>query len=223
MSVIVKLEVPATQFELGRVLRLTGSTTVALETMVPLGETAVPFLSVHESTRDTFEEEVRDHPTVTRLERVDAEGERTLYAMDWDRERDLVFEGFAETGATLLDGKGTAETWSFDLRFPDHEALSAFKQWCEDSRIRLNVKRVYNPTRPTSGPWFGLTEPQRAALVRAVEAGYYSIPREMSTQELAEEFGISDQAVTERLRRAIVALVENTLVAAAEDRENREE
>jgi predicted DNA binding protein len=35
----------------------------------------------------------------------------------------------------------------------------------------------------------------------------------MSTQELAEEFDISDQAVTERLRRAIMTLTENTLIA----------
>jgi len=47
--------------------------------------------------------------------------------------------------------------------------------------------------------------------------GYYSIPRQTSTQELADEFGISDQAVTERLRRAIETLTENTLIAMEED------
>jgi hypothetical protein len=44
-----------------------------------------------------------------------------------------------------------------------------------------------------------------------VEGGYYDIPRRMSTKDLAEEFGVSDQAITERLRRAIVALTENTI------------
>lgn len=39
----------------------------------------------------------------------------------------------------------------------------------------------------------------------------------MSTQELADEFGVSDQAVTERLRRATIALVENTLAVAEAD------
>ncbi|WP_249361517.1 helix-turn-helix domain-containing protein [Haloterrigena sp. H1] len=34
--------------------------------------------------------------------------------------------------------------------------------------------------------------------------GYYDIPRGCTTAELADELGISDQAVTERLRRAIV-------------------
>jgi hypothetical protein len=34
----------------------------------------------------------------------------------------------------------------------------------------------------------------------------------MSTADLAEEFDVSDQAITERLRRAIVALAEHTLL-----------
>jgi len=37
----------------------------------------------------------------------------------------------------------------------------------------------------------------------AVRLGYYDIPRGCTTAELADELGISDQAVTERLRRAI--------------------
>jgi len=63
---------------------------------------------------------------------------------------------------------------------------------------------MVNPTRPESGPWYGLTPLQRDTLIQAVQGGYYSIPRGVSTQELAETFDISDQAVTERLRRAIV-------------------
>jgi len=48
-----------------------------------------------------------------------------------------------------------------------------------------------------------LSEPQREALTLAVRRGYYDIPRGCTTAELADELGISDQAVTERLRRAI--------------------
>jgi predicted DNA binding protein len=36
----------------------------------------------------------------------------------------------------------------------------------------------------------------------------------MSTQDLADEFGISDQAVTERFRRGIASLVAHTLLPA---------
>jgi predicted DNA binding protein len=47
--------------------------------------------------------------------------------------------------------------------------------------------------------------------VLTVLKGYYDIPRGCTTNELADDLGISDHAVTERLRRAIVMLVTYTL------------
>lgn len=81
----------------------------------------------------------------------------------------------------------------------------------------MSIKHIYNPTRPDAGPYFGLTPAQREILGYAVESGYYSLPREVSTQELADEFDISDQAVTERLRRGISTLVLNSLLMESED------
>lgn len=53
-------------------------------------------------------------------------------------------------------------------------------------------------------------------LIKAVENGYYALPRGTTTNELGESFGISDQAVTERLRRGISNLVTNTLLITAD-------
>lgn len=214
MSVIAHLRIPAESFELGRILDLEPGVSVELENMVPLGETAVPFISVHDSSNGIFETKVRNHPSVSGLRTVSEHDDRILYALDWEVSRDLFFQGMLETDAQLLSATGTTDTWEFELRFPTHAKLSNFQEYCTDGHIQLEVGRIYNPTRPGQGPWFGLTNAQRDALSRAVDGGYYSIPRRMSTQELADELGISDQAVTERLRRAIIALAENTLIAA---------
>ena len=80
-----------------------------------------------------------------------------------------------------------------------------------EEEIDVTIERIYNPTKPDAGPWYGLTPPQRETLTYAVEHGYYSLPRGVSTKELGAEFGISDQAVTERLRRGITTLVSNTV------------
>lgn len=219
MSVIVHLRIPSDAFELGRVLELQDGGTVVMETMVPLGEHAVPFFSVQRDHRNGFEEAVRRYPTVRSLEVVNDHGDRTLYALDWDASRDLLFDGMAEFGAAVLNASGTMGRWQFELRFDSHDRLSAFQEYCADAKIPVDVERVYNPTKPDEGIWYGLTPPQRATLSRAVRGGYYSIPRRISTKELAEEFDVSDQAVTERLRRAIVTLVENTIIAAEESEE----
>jgi hypothetical protein len=217
MSVIANLRVPASAFELGRILDMESGTSVELENLVPLGENAVPFFTVHDASKDSFEQNVRDHPSVETITAVTSHGDETLYALDWAVSRDLFFQGMLETDANLLSARGTPDTWTFELRFPTHDALSAFQEYCSNAHIPLDVGRIYNPTRPGTGPWYNLTTAQRDTLVRAVQGGYYSIPRGMSTKELATEFDISDQAVTERLRRAIVTLVEGTLIAAMEE------
>ena len=45
----------------------------------------------------------------------------------------------------------------------------------------------------------------------AVDMGYFSVPREAATEDLAERLDVSHQAVSERLRRGTKALVTATI------------
>ncbi len=217
MAVIVHLRVPADSFELGRILELETGGTIELENLVPLGEKAVPFFSVSDEVRESFERNVENHPSVDHIVEITRHDGERLYSLDWNAERDIFFQGILDLKGQLLSATGTATTWEFEVRFHSHEALGEFQEYCTNAHIRLEVGRIYNPVRPGTGMWYGVTRPQRETLMRAVQGGYYSIPRQMSTQDLADEFGISDQAVTERLRRAIVTLTTNTLMAMEED------
>lgn len=217
MSVIVELSLTADEFRLGRILQVEDDTGIALETMVPLGEGAVPFFRTLSGTRDRFEETVRTHPAVDEVQEVETLDGEALYALDWERSEDTLFAGLESADVHLLRAMGRARTWVFEVRFETYEALSAFREHCVEADVRPDIERMYDPTSPDSGPWYGLTDRQRETLVRAVAAGYYAIPRQVTTEELAEEFGISDQSVTERLRRATRTLVENTLHAERVD------
>lgn len=211
MSVIVEFRVPSTDFELGRILTVEGMSSIELESLVPTGDAAVPLFWIQDSPRDSFLERIKRHPAVNDASVVDTFEDRTLFTLDWDAERDRVFEGISEHDGQLLSALGTSESWEFELRVASHDTLSDFMAYCEEANLPLTITRVYNPTKPDAGPWYGLTEPQREAMVLAVQMGYYDIPRGCTTKELAEELGISDQAVTERLRRAIVTLATYTL------------
>jgi hypothetical protein len=179
-----------------------------------MGEDSVPFFRFQDGSPEAFESSVRVHDAVKDIHVVSTHNGETLFALKWEVSRDTFFNGLSETSAHVLDASGTTYEWRFEIRFPTHEAVSAFQTHCIDHDIPIDVVRVYNPTRPDAGPWFGLTPPQREMLSRAVQAGYYSIPRRISTRELADEFDISDQAVTERLRRAIISLTSNTLLVS---------
>jgi hypothetical protein len=219
MAVIAHLRIPADSFELGRILEVEIGGTIELENMVPLGEKAVPFFSVSDEVRESFERNVSTHPSVERIVEVSRHDGERLYSLDWNVARDVFFEGIIGLNGQLLSATGTMKTWEFEIRFPSHEALSEFQEYCSNAHVFLEIGRVYNPVRPGTGMWYGVTKAQRETLMRAVHGGYYSIPRQMSTQDLADDLGISDQAVTERLRRAIETLTKNTLVVMQDELE----
>lgn len=215
MGVIVDLSLPATEFQLGRILGMEGETRVVLESVVPLGGKSVPFLRVFEG-RDSFEANVSRDPAVDEIRVVSEHNNEILYALDWDISGDEFFEGVLAYDGTITGATGTETTWAFEVRFEEHEQLSSFQKFCIERGLDVSFNRLYNPTKPDAGPWYGLTAAQRTALLRAVEEGYYSIPREISTRELAETFGISDQSMTERLRRGVTNLVSNTIQVSEE-------
>ncbi|WP_424015944.1 helix-turn-helix domain-containing protein [Halorubrum xinjiangense] len=217
MSVIAEVSIPSAAFELGQILRVEGPTQVTLETMVPLGGRPTPFVRIRNDARETFERSVSEHPSVNEITLVNTHDDEALYALDWDPSEASLLRKILDLGAVLLGATGTADTWGLELRFPSHEALSTFQEYYLDEDIDVSIERIYNPTKPDAGPWYGLTPPQRETLADAVEAGYYSLPRQISTQELADSFDISDQAVTERLRRGISTLVANTLLVDEPD------
>ena len=211
MSVIISVSVLPGDFELGRVLAVEENAVVTLESIVPLGTQSVPFFRVR-GGREQFEAAARDYQSVNTIRLVSTHDGEALYALDWNIQEDGFFEGVITHGGYLLEAAGTASEWQFDLRFETYESLTAFQEHCVDRSVPMDVQRVYNPTRPDAGPWYGLSGPQRETLIRAIEVGYYDVPRQCSTKELAAEFDLSDQAVIERLRRGIENLVTNTIL-----------
>jgi predicted DNA binding protein len=214
MSVIVEFQVPSVDFRLGEILQVEGVSSVELESLVPVGQATVPLFWVYDTTDESFVASVEEHPDVNRTATVDTFEDRALFKLDWDANQDRIFAGIEEYNGQLLSALGTPDVWEFELRFQTHADLSEFTSHCESGGISVDVARVYRPTVPDSGPWYGLTDRQREALALAVRSGYYSIPRGCTTKDIAADLDISDQAVTERLRRAIASLATNTLIAA---------
>lgn len=213
MAVIVRLTVAPSEFQLGRILSLQDGATITLETLVPVDGQRVPSFRLLGSTRQEFGSEIRRHPAVDELEALTTTEDGILYALTCDASNDTLLTGIETADAQLLKGSGSSSEWSFEIRFPTHEAASRFQAYCTDNGLRIDVDGVYNPTVPEAGVWGLLTDPQREAMIAAVENGYYDIPRNISTADLGDQLGISDQAVTERLRRGVSTLAANTMLA----------
>lgn len=213
MAVIVELRVSASDFEFGRLFtRLDASGTIELESLVPIPGGTTPFVWITGDGHDSMTDRLGSHPTVIDVERIESLSDRSLYALEWFVEYDHLFRALRERTVQILSAHCTDGVWEFSLRFHTHRSLSQFQDYCKDARIDLEVAKVYNMPEETSDESFGVTQRQREALILAVREGYYDLPRNSSTSDLADQLQISDQAVSERLRRAIATLVRNTLM-----------
>ena len=211
MSVILELSVPRASFTLGRILPDRDDVDYTLEAIVPLGERPVPFIRVHDGDGDRLVEEVTAHPAVSDMSLQTLGTDEQIYSLDWDSESDGFLTAVRECNGHLLSAGGFQGDWQFRLVFPDHESASAFDAELEELGIENGVITVSNPWVPDRGLGDRLTSAQREALELALRTGYYDIPRRGSTSDIADELGISDQAVSERLRRGIATLIEDAM------------
>lgn len=211
MSVTIEAHVDADEFEFGRVIESIGSARIELETIIPVGEQALPLIEIRDADHRVLVEQLREHPVVAAVHVVEEYDERGVYAVEWQHDPDTFFKSIRDQDAQMLNAVRPNAHWEFEIRFPSQEALTAFREETDQAEFGLEVVRVSQTDRPTRDPEEGLSEPQREALDLAVARGYYSIPRKATTAELADELGISDQAVVERLRRATIALAREKL------------
>jgi predicted DNA binding protein len=213
VSVLLECTIEADAFQLGQVLAPPAGMVLELERIVPTDATLMPFVWAIGEEYHAFEERVRAHPAVESLTALDRFGNRGLYRLEWrDSPTDFI-AALGRSEAVVLEARGD-ESWAFRLRFPDHESLSAFHSTVRDLDIPLRIDRTRTLSElDDHGQTFDLTPAQREALVLALERGYFASPSEVQLDELADELGITRQALSKRIRRGNEKILESTLLS----------
>ncbi|MFB6140738.1 MAG: helix-turn-helix domain-containing protein [Halosimplex sp.] len=211
MNVIADISVPADQFALGTLLEVRPGVEVRLETMIPTGGAMIPYFWVSNRDAPAVEASLEESPLVDEVLAVDETDDETLFRVRWAEGIDGLVETLTASEAVVLDGVGRGDDWSFQLRFDEHEALSTFYRTLTDKGIDVDIVGVHDPMEAADGREFDLTAEQREVLVLALEEGYFSIPREITLVELADLLGVSDSAVSQRLRRALTKVLAATV------------
>lgn len=121
------------------------------------------------------------------------------------------YHAVVELDGIILSATSNGDGWKAKLHFPDRDAISEWRERCENAGLEIDVQAIYSQACSPPERGFGLTEQQREALLMAADVGYFLIPRETTLAELANELGVSSQAVSERLRRGMEKLVSNAL------------
>jgi predicted DNA binding protein len=216
MSVIAEIQIEG-DFALSELLAELPDVPIRLERVIPAGDRTVPLIWIHTDTPEPVEQRLREHRLIESITQLDVFEDRALYRIEWAEEPDSIFNAMESKRADLLDAVGVGSTWTFELRFPSHEALSEFHAHCEGAGLPLSVSRIYRPSSAESPARYGLTDVQYDTLLVALEEGYFTVPREITSKELGAQLGVSDQAVTERIRRGTTNILSHILVSPEDD------
>lgn len=220
METVVAATVPVEQFVLEETLGQISDVEIEfVRFAIHNAACPVSFFRTSTTRPDELDDAFREDPSVERVRCLSLDEDRGLYSVDWAPLAASRIEGFVETAGAVLDVRGTADQWEFQILFPDRATASdAFQTWC-DNGIDPTLSRIGGLPGRNTGKG-GLSATQHSTIAQAFETDYYDVPRGTTLEELATGFGVSHQAVSERLRRGHSHLVEQLLSDAPSGVEN---
>lgn len=216
MATIVRGSIPAEELALNHTLDALEGAEVDCERIVRSGDEAImPLLWVRHDDREAVDEALCSDPTVDDVECLTALDGEYLYRMEWIDHVSLLLEMLTNGQATVLDAYGRKRRWQVRVLYPDRDHLSATHAFANEEGLTFDIESIREMEGEPAGR-FGLTETQYDALVMASKRGYFAVPRETSLEELAEDFDVTHQALSEQIRRGTDALVEDALLIGAD-------
>jgi hypothetical protein len=159
---------------------------------------------------DRFE----DVPAVVWVERAAGDGPGETYLLEVDVESaetmiDACSADLVMCGTIDVSERGV----TFDVAGPqDAIAETVEKYDAAGADVSLETLRDYEYT---PGPVEALTDRQREVLAAAYDRGYFEVPRQTTTEDLAEAFDLDSSTVSEHLVRAQRNLLSGLMAESA--------
>lgn len=213
MTTVAAFTVPPTEFVLAWTLQTVDDVEVTVERMVVNGSGGVtPYFWASGDDLDTFEDALDDDLTVTDAVALEQQDGKRFYRVRWQERVRGILYALSDEVASIVSATYDGEAWRLRALFADQETLSEFHHYCATYDIDLVLERLHDRANPRSFGKYEVTSEQEQALTVALEAGFFEVPRQVTLGELADRLGISEQAVSARIRRGSANLVVNTLL-----------
>lgn len=176
----------------------------------------MPCLWIAADDFDAVDNALENDPSVDETVGSSGFGDEKYYHIDWDEETYELISAYVDKEGSILRADATNDGWVVEFRFVDRTQFDEFRTTLQERGHAFELLSLYEPGSPrqTEGE---VTSAQRKALVTAAELGYYKVPREISTRELADELDISHQSVSELLHRGTENLITSHLMTTAAD------
>ena len=204
MATVAEFRLPAEVFVLGRLFERYPDAVVEIERVVPTGDTVLPYVWLDGVDGDDAAAALEDAPGLQSVEVIDTVNGSSLLRCRYASE-DGGVRAIAAADVTLLSAVGDADGWTIQVRGDSPTDVSAFHQACTDADLGPSLVELHDLTEAGGAP--SLTDSQREALVLADEMGYFDDERRVTLDDIADELGISRQALSNRLRRGYRTLI----------------
>lgn len=213
MTSIVEAAVPARQLALAATLRAVPDARVDAVRAVAGGTGSVLPVLVFDGHHDDVGPALHEDPSVERVTALATLDKECVYRVEWESSAgDRLQTMFPEEGAVMRT-RAADEKWCFRALFADRGPMEDWYHGCRDAGLDVDVESVHDPTESVRSRQHGLSRKQYVALETALQHGFYDIPRQVTLEELADEFDVSHQALSERLSRAHRSTIANVVAA----------
>ena len=213
MVTLLSAALPHDKFVLSETLSSVPNANFEVEGVVETCETGVmPLIWASAVDQDHLDTALVDDPMTEEVELLSDHADRWLYRMKWINSVQGLLETLVTNQATMLTATTSNGRWIVKLMFPTHDGVSETVALCKEQDIDLEIIAIREMNGQPVGR-YGLTNAQFEALTTAWRQGFYTVPREVDLVDVAADLGVSHQALSERLRRGIDALIQDTLMA----------
>jgi len=178
-------------------------------------EWTMPCLWTSGSDFPSIREALKSDPSVKTIVEETEFGDEIYYQIEWSDDVKKQINSYIDKAGAILRASVTPEGWTVRIRFANRGQFDTFRNTLREQGYSYSLLELTEPNEPRVAVT-DLTPRQREALVAAWEQGYFEIPRDISSDELAEELGIAHQTLSELLRRGINKLVKSQLVTPAQ-------
>ena len=211
-AVITEFDLPAGEFALSQTVSTLDTIKFDIERFVAADpDHVMPYIWITGCSRDDVETTLADDPSVESVQLLSELDGEYLYQMDWINQIDTLIQILVEEGGTVLNAQGDESGWHLRALFPERDAVSRTYDYCRENGFSIDFQSIYQLDDGRQGR-FGLTDEQQDVIEIAFKHGYFDVPRGITLTDLADEIGISHQALSERLRRGEKSILENTVI-----------
>ena len=174
-------------------------------------ETPEKYFVVESEDFERLEAAVRADATVEELEVVTHGQDQRTYRIRFTADTFLLSPTFADLPVQVDAIDKAGDRWLFRVVAEDRAAMMTALERAQEACPTYTLDRLFAPEGRSDGPPIDLTPTQLETLRLAFEEGYFEVPRRTSLAALGEALGVSDSAVSNRIRAGTASLIAQTV------------